>query len=91
MLVWRGIAGYRKTISAKDIIMAERVRGTVKWFNSEKGYGFISRENGDDLFVHYSEIQAGGYRSLDEGAAVEFEVTQGKKGLQASAVTVVQD
>lgn len=71
--------------------MAERTKGTVKWFNSEKGYGFISRENGDDLFVHYSEIQAGGYRSLDEGAAVEFEVTQGKKGLQASAVTVIND
>ena len=64
-------------------------RGTVKWFNAEKGYGFITRDGGDDLFVHYSEIQGSGYRSLDEGATVEFEVTQGKKGLQASAVTVV--
>jgi len=71
--------------------MAERVQGTVKWFNSEKGYGFISRENGDDLFVHYSEIQSSGYRSLDEGATVEFEITQGKKGLQASSVSVVEN
>jgi cold shock protein len=69
----------------------ERMQGTVKWFNAEKGYGFISQENGDDLFVHYSEIQSTGYRSLDEGARVEFEVTQGKKGKQASAVTLVRD
>ena len=65
-----------------------RVTGTVKWFNSEKGFGFITQEEGEDLFVHYSEIQSDGYRSLDEGAVVEFEITQGKKGLQASAVTV---
>jgi len=71
--------------------MADRQQGTVKWFNAEKGYGFITRDGGDDLFVHYSEIQGNGYRSLDEGATVEFEVTQGKKGLQASAVTVVRD
>jgi len=69
--------------------MAERIQGTVKWFNETKGFGFISREGGDDLFVHYSEIQADGFRSLDEGARVEFEVTQGKKGLQASSVTLV--
>lgn len=68
--------------------MAERKKGTVKWFNAEKGFGFISQEGGDDLFVHYSEIQTSGFRSLDEGAAVEFEITQGKKGLQASAVTI---
>jgi CspA family cold shock protein len=67
-----------------------RVRGTVKWFNGEKGYGFITPEEGEDLFVHYSEIQGGGFRSLEEGAKVEFEVTQGKKGKQASAVTVVE-
>jgi len=66
-----------------------RTTGTVKWFNATKGFGFISQENGEDLFVHYSEIQSSGYRSLDEGAQVEFEVTQGKKGLQASAVTIV--
>jgi CspA family cold shock protein len=70
--------------------MAERTQGTVKWFNGEKGFGFISQEGGDDLFVHYSEIQATGYRSLDEGDKVEFEITQGKKGMQASAVTLVK-
>jgi CspA family cold shock protein len=69
--------------------MATRTQGTVKWFNGDKGFGFISQENGEDLFVHYTAIQGGGYRSLDEGAKVEFEITQGKKGLQASAVTVV--
>lgn len=71
--------------------MSDRVQGTVKWFNAEKGYGFISREGGDDLFVHYSEIQANGFRTLEEGATVEFEITQGKKGLQASSVTIVRD
>ncbi|MCE2488781.1 MAG: cold shock domain-containing protein [Anaerolineae bacterium] len=69
--------------------MSERTRGTVKWFSNEKGYGFISQEDGPDLFVHYSEIQGSGYRSLDEGASVEFEITDGKKGKQASAVTQV--
>jgi CspA family cold shock protein len=66
-----------------------RTTGTVKWFNAEKGYGFISREGGEDLFVHYSEIQSTGFRSLDEGAKVEFEITDGKKGKQASAVKVL--
>ncbi|GAB1421646.1 cold-shock protein [Anaerolineales bacterium] len=70
--------------------MAERKQGTVKWFNAEKGFGFISRADGDDLFIHYSEIQGNGYRSLDEGMEVEFEITEGKKGLQASALTVVK-
>lgn len=69
--------------------MADRVRGTVKWFSSEKGYGFITQENGTDLFVHYSEIQTGGFRTLNEGDKVEFEVTEGKKGKQASQVTVI--
>ncbi len=69
--------------------MANRVQGTVKWFNGEKGYGFITPESGPDLFVHYSEIQASGFRSLEEGAKVEFEITEGKKGKQASAVTLV--
>ena len=64
-----------------------REKGTVKWFNSAKGYGFIQRETGEDVFVHFSAIQAGGYRSLDEGARVEFEVTNGPKGLQASNVS----
>ena len=62
-------------------------QGTVKWFNPEKGYGFISREDGDDLFVHYSEIEMDGYKTLDEGQPVEFEITTGQNGkLQASSV-----
>lgn len=69
--------------------MPNRTQGTVKWFNAEKGYGFIAQPQGDDLFVHYSEIQGNGYKTLEEGAAVEFEVTQGRKGLQASAVTLI--
>ena len=65
----------------------EMAQGTVKWFNGDKGYGFISREDGDDLFVHFSEIQMEGYKTLDEGQAVEFEITQGQNGkLQASNV-----
>jgi cold shock protein len=67
-----------------------RSTGTVKWFNSEKGFGFITQEGGPDLFVHYSEIQANGYRSLNEGDKVEFDITDGKKGKQASAVTVIK-
>ena len=66
----------------------EMAQGTVKWFNPEKGYGFISQEGGEDLFVHWSEIQMDGYKTLDEGAAVEFEITTGDNGkLQASNVT----
>ncbi|MEE8199924.1 MAG: cold shock domain-containing protein [Candidatus Acidoferrales bacterium] len=61
-------------------------QGTVKWFNASKGYGFIQRQSGEDVFVHYSAIQGEGYRNLQEGAAVEFEVTQGPKGLQATNV-----
>jgi cold shock protein len=64
-------------------------RGTVKFFNAEKGYGFISRDGGDDVFVHYSNIQGSGYRSLDEGQAVEFEVGPGRKGDEAQNVRVV--
>ena len=61
--------------------------GTVKWFNADKGYGFISREDGDDLFVHFSEIQSDGFKTLDEGQAVTFEVTNGQNGkLQATKV-----
>jgi CspA family cold shock protein len=64
--------------------------GTVKWFNAEKGFGFIAVEGGGpDVFVHYSAIQADGYRSLEEGQAVEFEITQGQKGPQADAVRPV--
>lgn len=60
--------------------------GTVKFFNSEKGYGFISREQGDDVFVHYSNIQGGGYRSLEQGQRVEFDVAPGRKGEEAQNV-----
>ncbi|MDP6625574.1 MAG: cold-shock protein [Nitrospinota bacterium] len=69
--------------------MAERETGTVKWFNGSKGYGFISREEGSDIFVHFSAIGGDGYRTLEEGQKVEFTVTDGKKGLQAVDVTVV--
>jgi len=64
----------------------ERVTGIVKWFNSQKGFGFIARENGPDVFVHHTAIQSSGYRELVEGERVEFEITQGPKGLQASNV-----
>jgi len=70
--------------------MAERQSGTVKWFNNTKGYGFISRDNGDDVFVHYNSIQGEGYRSLEEGQKVEFDVVEGDKGLKAENVTLVQ-
>ena len=63
-----------------------RLTGTVKWFNDAKGYGFISREGGPDVFVHFSAIQAQGFKSLTEGDRVEFEVTRGPKGLQAANV-----
>lgn len=62
------------------------VKGTVKWFNSSKGYGFITPESGNDVFVHHSAIQGEGYKSLDEGQAVEFEIQQGPKGEQAANV-----
>ena len=64
-------------------------QGTVKWFNNEKGYGFIAVDGGEDVFVHYSAVQSDGYRSLDEGQRVEFEVTQGPKGPQAESVRAV--
>ena len=69
--------------------MSERVIGTVKWFNGSKGYGFISREDGDDVFVHHSAIQAEGYRNLEEGQRVEFTIEHGPKGLQATQVVAL--
>lgn len=69
--------------------MAEKVKGTVKWFNSSKGYGFISRQEGDDVFVHFQAIQGDGYRTLQEGQQVEFVVAQGQKGPQAQEVKVL--
>jgi cold shock protein len=74
----------RKSIKGNNFNMAEQ--GTVKWFNDAKGYGFISRQSGEDVFVHFSAIQAGGFRSLQEGQTVEFDVTKGPKGLQAENV-----
>lgn len=71
--------------------MSERVVGVVKWFNASKGYGFISTDEGEDLFVHYSSIRdEGGYRSLEEGQKVEFTIGEGKKGLQAQDVVVLK-
>ncbi|PYU26099.1 MAG: cold-shock protein [Acidobacteria bacterium] len=64
-------------------------QGTVKWFNASKGFGFIQRQSGEDVFVHFSAIQGDGYRSLTEGQAVEFDVTKGPKGLQATNVTAL--
>ena len=66
-----------------------RIKGTVKWFNDAKGFGFITREGGPDVFVHFSAISAGGHKSLVEGDAVEFEVVDGQKGPQAANVTKV--
>ncbi|TSA49902.1 cold-shock protein [archaeon] len=68
--------------------MAERETGTVKWFNDAKGFGFIERNEGEDIFVHFSAIRGEGFRSLNEGQKVEFTVTQGDKGPQAQDVTV---
>ena len=65
-------------------------KGTVKWFNNQKGYGFISDEQGNDVFVHYSGLNMDGFKSLEEGATVEFEVVEGAKGPQATNVTVVK-
>lgn len=69
--------------------MSDRVIGTVKWFNSSKGYGFIAQDNGPDVFVHFSAIQADGYRSLEEGQKVEFTIEKGQKGMQAASVKPV--
>ena len=69
--------------------MSETVKGTVKWFNESKGYGFLSQPEGEDIFVHYTAIQANGFRTLKEGQEVEFNIERGPKGLQASNVTIL--
>jgi cold shock protein len=69
--------------------MSDRIQGTIKWFNATKGFGFISRDGGPDVFVHYSAIQGSGYRSLEEGQKVEFTLEQGPKGPQASNVVAL--
>jgi CspA family cold shock protein len=73
-------------LTARTNVGAHVAQGTVKWFNAEKGFGFIAVDGGQDVFVHYSAIQMDGYKSLDEGQRVEFEVVQGEKGPQADAV-----
>lgn len=70
--------------------MAQRIVGTVKWFNGTKGYGFISQEDGPDVFVHYSAIQMDGYRNLNEGTKVEFSIEERPKGLQAVDVMILK-
>jgi cold shock protein len=74
---------------AKEAKMSERINGTVKWFNGTKGYGFIARDGGADVFVHFSAIQGEGFKNLQEGQKVEFTVENGPKGLQAANVVVV--
>ena len=69
--------------------MSDRVTGTVKWFNNSKGFGFLSQENGEDVFVHFTAIRSEGFRSLQEGQKVEFAVEKGPKGLQAKDVVVL--
>lgn len=70
--------------------MADRVTGTVKWFDAAKGYGFIQRKEGDDVFVHFRAIRGEGYRTLEDGQMVEFTITQGQKGLQAEDVALIE-
>jgi cold shock protein len=80
----------KKWVRRKKLVRSTTLAaGTVKWFNSEKGYGFISREEGPDVFVHYSAIQMNGYRTLEEGQRVEFDVGPGKKGEEAQNVRIV--
>ena len=79
--------GSSKSTSSNTIISGDQERGTVKWFNAAKGFGFITRENGEDVFVHFRSIKGKGHRSLGEGQAVIFSVTEGDKGLQAVDVS----
>ncbi len=83
------VAGYHRGESLKKEVGEQMAQGQVKWFNDAKGYGFISQEDGEDVFVHFSAIQAQGFKSLIEGDKVEFEVSKGPKGLQASNVRKV--
>jgi cold shock protein len=76
----------RKAVKQKRVKAVSKEQGTVKWFNASKGFGFIQRQSGEDVFVHFSAIMADGYKTLNDGQAVEFEVTKGPKGLQASNV-----
>jgi CspA family cold shock protein len=85
---WVGTAsGTAKVRAEGEYVEETRLKGTVKWFNNAKGYGFIGRDDGPDVFVHYSAITSEGYKSLQEGDSVEFEIIQGQKGPQAANVT----
>jgi CspA family cold shock protein len=86
LLVW---ISFSRSLVARRKQYVSRLRGTVKWFNNAKGFGFIGREDGPDVFVHYSAIQTEGYKSLQEGDPVEFEIVEGQKGPQAGNVTKV--
>jgi len=77
------------TIFLQDIVMSDKITGTVKWFNENKGFGFIERESGADVFAHFSAIESGGYKTLAEGQRVEFIVTQGQKGPQAENIVAL--
>ena len=77
-----------KAVRRKENV--ERIKGTIKWFNNAKGFGFIGREDGPDVFVHFSAIQAEGYKSLQEGDQVEFEIVDGQKGPQAGNVVHIE-
>jgi CspA family cold shock protein len=85
----RPVKTFLLTESIRGVEMSERVTGTVKWFNGSKGFGFIQPEEGEDVFVHYSAIQGQGFRNLEEGQRVEFNVEPGRKGLQATNVSVI--
>jgi CspA family cold shock protein len=78
----------RRYFNGRGVPKLSKEQGVVKWFNASKGYGFIQRQSGEDVFVHFSAIQSDGYKSLNEGQQVEFEVKQGPKGLQAENVTL---
>ena len=89
-VVVMGALPYRNFVGTKGVqVMSERITGTVKWFSRTKGYGFITQPNGPDVFVHYSAIQADGFRNLNEGQQVEFTVQEGPKGLHAVEVRTV--
>ena len=85
-IFWTAIRRLMNQLGASELATEQ---GTVKWFNAAKGYGFIQRQSGEDVFVHFSAIQSDGYKTLNEGQAVEFEVKQGPKGLQAERVVAL--
>ena len=84
-----GLPGSGKTTFSQELVKRLMLKHTVKWFNASKGFGFIARESGEDVFVHFSAIESSGYRTLDEGARVSFVVKTGPKGLQAEQVTTI--